>query len=133
MIIYKQCPSETTQAMATSEVIHYFAIDDSWWERIARDWSEKSIRHLHFSDGFTIIAAYEEQTIGIISMYWRGLPVPVADTIEGYIDFLEVKPIYRRRGIATRLIALTVEQARKQKAYQVRAWSSADKIEAIPL
>ncbi len=113
--------------------IEYLEIDESWKTRITEEWSEKVERHLHFSDGFTIVALHENVSIGVISVYWRELPAPLASTVEGYINILEVRPAYRQRGIARQLINLSMEKAQQQKVYQVRSWSSEDKMEAIPM
>ena len=115
------------------ENIEYFEIDESWRPRIFREWSEKVDHHLHFSDGFTLVAAHQDLSIGIISVYWRELPAPLLNTMEGYINILEVRPDYRKRGIARKLIDLSIQRAHEFKAYQLRAWSSVDKIEAIPM
>jgi GNAT superfamily N-acetyltransferase len=116
-----------------NENIEYLEIDESWKPRIAEEWNEKVERHLDFSDGFAIVALQEKLSIGIISVYWRELPFPLASTIEGYINILEVRPAYRKRGIARQLIKLSIEKAQAHKAYQVRSWSSEDKVEAIPM
>jgi GNAT superfamily N-acetyltransferase len=113
--------------------IEYLEIDESWKSRIAKEWNEKVERHLHFSDGFTIVALHENLSIGIISTYWHELPAPLLGTIEGYINILEVGAAYRKRGIARKLIDLSIEKARAYNAYQLRSWSSEDKVEAIPM
>jgi ribosomal protein S18 acetylase RimI-like enzyme len=111
--------------------IHYLDIAESWKRRLAREWGEKAARHLHFADGFTIAAVHETRSVGLISVYWRDLPLPLAATVEAYIDFLEVALAYRRRGIASHLVDLVIQRAAEHCAYQVRSWSSEDKIEAI--
>ncbi len=116
-----------------NESIEYLEIDESWKPRITEEWNEKVERHFHFSDGFTIVALHESLSIGVISVDWRELPAPLPSTIEGYINILEVRPAYRKRGIARQLINLSIQKAREHKAYQVRSWSSEDKIEAIPM
>ena len=116
-----------------NENIEYLEIDESWKPRITEEWNEKVERHLHFSDGFTIVALHKNVSIGVISVYWRELPAPLPSTIEGYINILEVRPAYRQRGIGRQLINLSIEKAHEQKVYQVRSWSSEDKIEAIPM
>lgn len=116
-----------------SENIEYIEIDESWRPRIVSEWNEKVERHLHFSDGFTIVAIHHKLSIGIISVYWRELPAPLLNTIEGYINIIEVRPDYRKRGIAKKLINISVQRAKEFNAYQLRSWSSVDKIEAIPM
>jgi len=119
--------------LTNSDGIEYLEIDDSWKTRIIDEWNEKVERHLHYSDGFTIVALYENYSVGIISVYWRELPNPLRSTIEGYINILEVRPEYRRRGIARQLINISIEKAREYDAFQLRSWSSEDKVEAIPM
>jgi GNAT superfamily N-acetyltransferase len=119
--------------ITNNENIEYHEIDESWKSRIAQEWNEKVERHLHFSDGFTIIALHKNVSIGLVSLHWRELPAPLPSTLEGYINILEVRPAYRKRGIARELIRLSIEKAREYKAYQLRAWSSNDKVEAIPM
>jgi GNAT superfamily N-acetyltransferase len=71
--------------------------------------------------------------VGLISVYWKTLPLPLPETCEGYIDILEVHKDFRRRGIATRLIDMALERAKDKGAYQIRSWSSLDKTVAIPM
>jgi len=113
--------------------IQLFDVDESWRDHLAHSWGEKAARHLHFEDGFTICAMYKDQSVGVISAYWRDLPPPIDNEREAYIDFLEVHFNFRRRGIAKQLINLTLQRAREHKVYQVRSWSSEDKAEAIPM
>jgi GNAT superfamily N-acetyltransferase len=116
-----------------SEDIEYLEIDESWRARIAAEWNEKVERHLYFSNGFTITAVHQKLSVGIISVYWRELPAPLPATLEGYINIIEVRPEYRKRGIARKLINLSIQRAREFNAYQLRSWSSEDKIEAIAM
>ena len=113
--------------------IHYVDADKAWKGRIAEEWSETAARHMHIADGFSILALSDGDPVGLISVYWRRLPAPLAHTIEGYIDIIEVLAGFRRQGIATRMVELSIEQAREQGVYQLRAWSSEDKAEAIPM
>ncbi len=119
--------------MAKIEGLQFLDTDESWRERFIIEFGEKTAHHLHFVDGFTITASFERQIVGFISTYWRQLPSPLSEYKEGYIDVLEVIPQYRRRGIATKLVELTIQRATEQDAYQVRAWSSEDKHEALPM
>lgn len=99
--------------------------------RVMNEWGEKMARHMHLDDGFSIAALLENNLIGLISVYWRILPPPLTETREGYIDIIEVNEDFRRRAIATQLIDMSLERAKEKGAYQVRAWSSMDKTEAI--
>ena len=84
-------------------------------------------------DGFTLLALHGDELAGMISVYWKELPAPLAGSCEAYIDILEVHKDFRRQGIAARLIGLSAERARAQGAIQLRSWSSLDKQEAIPM
>jgi GNAT superfamily N-acetyltransferase len=66
-------------------------------------------------------------------VYWKSLLPPLSETCEGYIDILQVHRDFRRQGIATRLIDLSLARAHEKGAYQMRAWSSLDKPEAIQM
>jgi GNAT superfamily N-acetyltransferase len=88
---------------------------------------------MHLEDGFSILAMQEKNLAGLISLYWKTLPAPLSETCEGYIDILEVRKDFRRKGIATQLIDISLERAKVRAAYQVRSWSSLDKTEAIPM
>ena len=96
-------------------------------------WGENAARHLHMEDGFTLLALHGDELAGMISVYWKQLPAPLAGSCEAYIDILEVHKDFRRQGIAARLIGLSAERARAQGAIQLRSWSSLDKQEAIPM
>jgi ribosomal protein S18 acetylase RimI-like enzyme len=113
--------------------IEFVDADENLKDRVAEEWGGKAARHMHLEDGFSILAMKENQPAGLISVYWKVLPSPLPETCEGYIDILEVHKDFRRREIAAQLIDMSLERARKQGAYQVRSWSSLDKIEAIPM
>ena len=111
----------------------YVNADEPIKARIAHEWGELAARHMHLTDGFSIVALAAEQPVGLIAVVYRGLPAPLVGTYEGYIDIIEVHPAYRQQGIATQLIAMVIERLRAQHLYQVRAWSSDDKTVAIRL
>jgi GNAT superfamily N-acetyltransferase len=117
----------------SGKTIEYIDADKAIKRRIANEWGEKAAWHMHLEDGFSIVGVYADQIVGLISMYWKILPLPLPDTCEGYIDILEVHKDFRRRGIATKLIEMSLARAKERGAYQVRSWSSLDKTEAIPM
>ena len=107
--------------------------DEALRERIGRAWGPVAAAHMHLSDGFALVALDAGVPVGLRSVAWRALPLPLPDTIEGFIDIIEVRPGWRRHGVARQLVTLAAARARAAGAYQLRAWSSADKSEAIPL
>ena len=111
--------------------IEYIEANETWQKRIAAEWGEKAARHMHIRHGFSILALHEQEPVGLISICWKTLTYPAADTFEGYIDIIEVLAGYRRQGIARRLVRLSADSAKNAGAYQLRAWSSEDKTEAI--
>src|SRR5574341_1126296 len=125
-------PYGVENAMSES-VLRFIDADDAWKDRAMQEWGEKAARHMHLEDGFSIVALEGDNPVGLISVYWRTLPPPLPETCEGYIDILEVHKDYRRKGIARRLIDLSLERAHEKGVYQMRAWSSIDKREAIAM
>ena len=109
----------------------YLDADEMMKDHIEREWGEKAARHMHLTDGLSIVALDHERLIGLISVY--GKKLPLLETMDWYIDILEVQKEYRRNGIATHLIDIVCERAKEQGIYQIRSWSSEDKVEAIPM
>jgi GNAT superfamily N-acetyltransferase len=107
--------------------------DEMWRERLGEAWGPVVAAHMHLSDGFSLVALRDAEPVGLVAIAWRELPPPLPPTVEAFIDIIEVRADYRRRGVARRLVALAAERARAHGAYQLRAWSSADKREAIPM
>lgn len=114
-------------------LIAFVDADESLRDRIGREWGEMVARHMHTSDGFSIVTLAGDDIVGLIAVVWRDLPPPLPDTVEAYIDIIEVRSDFRRQGIAAELVRLAVARARERGAYQMRAWSSDDKVEAIPM
>jgi GNAT superfamily N-acetyltransferase len=113
--------------------LDFVEADEAWRERLGREWGAMVAAHLHLSDGFSLVALHGDAPVGLIAVVWRELPPPLPPTVEAFIDIIEVRADWRRRGVARRLVALAAERARAQGAYQLRAWSSADKDAAIPM
>ena len=109
------------------------AADEAMRDRVRAEWGENAARHMHLTDGFSIVALEGEILVGLISVYAKMPPVPLEESFDWYIDILEVSKDYRRRGIATHLIELTIQRAKEAGVYQLRSWSSEDKIEVIPM
>lgn len=107
-------------------------IKDLW--STESQWDKKTIeRHMHLTNGLSLVAKIENQLIGMISLYWKNLIDLTPKTVEGYIDIIEVKKEYRRKGVVSLLLKKAEKFCRKKKVYQIRAWSSKDKIEAIQM
>ena len=102
-------------------------------DRIKNEWGEKAARHMHLTDGFLIVALEGEILVGLISVYAKTLSAPLEESFDWYIDILEVSKDYRRKGIASQLVELAIQRAKEAGVYQIRSWSSENKIEAIPM
>jgi GNAT superfamily N-acetyltransferase len=109
----------------------YLDADENLKERVEREWGEKAARHMHLTDGFSILVLEHNTLVGLISVY--GKKLPLLEMMDWYIDILEVSKEYRRKGIAARLIDMISERAKESGIYQIRSWSSEDKTEAIPM
>ena len=112
--------------------VRFLDADPALRERIAKEWGAWAARHMHLDDGFSIVALHGEKPVGLVSVRWQRLPPPLSLAWEGYIDIVEVAEAYRRKGIARKLIELSLERAKAHGAAQLRAWSTDDKTEAIP-
>ena len=55
---------------------HFVDADETLRSRVAEEWGEKPARHMHLEDGFSILAVQEEKLVGLISVYWKILPLP---------------------------------------------------------
>ncbi len=111
----------------------YYDADEKMKNRVAAEWGEKAARQMHLTDGFSIVALEGAILVGLISVYAKSLPAPLQESFDWYIDILEVSKDYRRRGIASQLIGMAAQRAKEAGVYQIRSWSSEDKIEAIPM
>lgn len=111
----------------------YLEADETLKARVGAEWSEKAARHMHLTDGFSIVVLDGDILVGLISVYHKTLPPPLQESFDWYIDILEVHRDYRRNGIAAHLIQMICERAKQKAVYQIRSWSSEDKIEAIPM
>jgi len=84
-------------------------------------------------DGFGIVAMEGGTPVGVIGVYTRRLPPPLPETDEGFINVIGVAESHRRQGIASKLVQLAIDRCRSRGLHQIRAWSSDDKVEAIPM
>ena len=90
-------------------------------------------RHVRLEDGFAFVATEDDTPVGLIAVYRRSLPQPLAEFQEGFINIIEVSPSHRRRGIGWQLVEMAIMRCRSAGFYQVSAWSSEDKLEAISM
>lgn len=126
----ERCSTSNMDFTTISSTV-YLDADEIMKTRVEREWGEKAARHMHLTEGFSIVALDHERLIALISVY--GKKLPLLETPDWYIDILEVHKEYRRNGIARRLIQIVCERAKEQGIYQIRSWSSEDKVEAIPM
>ena len=101
--------------------------DESWADQMASMWKAGRRKGFHLHDGFSILAHRDGTLLGYISIVWRELPPPLNGRREAFIDFVEVREDSRR------LIAEAERIARSEGVCQIRAWSSQNKVEAIPM
>lgn len=116
--------------------ITYKAIDVNEVPKIAEIFGDYIIRFncFHFGEGCLSLAAYDgDMPVGIISTYPLEYPRPLAHMKDAYIDVLEVDEKYRKQCIARGMISRTEKWAKENGYRQIRAWSSEDKKEAIPM
>ncbi len=116
-----------------NNTINYVMADEALKRRIAEQWGDKAAQHMHIEGGFSIVGLCRKEPIALVSVCWKKLAPPLADMEEGYIDIIEVREGWRRRGIATQLINVSLKLAKDRGAHQLRTWSSEDKQEAISM
>ncbi len=118
--------------MVTDE-IQFVECDAELKRRVGQVMGEVAERHIRLADGFAVIAMAGKTPIGLIAVYTRDLPPSLAEPCEGFINIIEVAHTYRRRAIGRRLVEMSMERCRSLGLHQIRAWSSEDKAEAIPM
>ena len=116
--------------------IDFVMADHRLVETIIRQWHSymPSIdQYIVLEGGFTLVAMHGDTPVELVAVSYAQLPAPLDSTVEASINDIDVLDDYRRRGIARRLIELAAERARQDGACQLSAWSTDDKIEAIPM
>lgn len=116
--------------------ISYVEADDTLRDLVVSQWKHYFPgvgAYICLEDGFTIAAMDRDKAVGLISIQFRSLTPPLSDLVEGYIYDIEVLPTHRRKGIATKLVEEATSKAAARGACQLRAWSSSDKTEPIPM
>lgn len=105
-------------------------------KQIVEIWGDWVIKYgcLHYGDGcYSLAALFGGKPIGFISAYPLRLPEPLQAHCDAYIDDIEVHEDFRRQGVARKLLSMTEQWAKAYGYRQIRAWSSDDKTEAIPM
>lgn len=114
--------------------ISYVKVDERIKTLIATQYGKVEADHLHLDDNsFSLAAIDDKKVVGFISAYPKKWIKPLTDTFDAYIDIIEVHKEYRRLGVAKNMIKHCEEWAVKEGYSQIRAWSSDDKNEAIPM
>jgi len=123
---------EQNEGLKQFEIVE---IDDTLAERIRIEFRQEAFDHLRFREvGISFASMEGENIAGFISLTWKEFPYTFEEPPkEAYIDILEVRPEYRRQGIAKKLIDKCESVARTENCYQLRSWSSEDKTEAIAM
>lgn len=103
-------------------------------QEIRTFFSKKAYDHcLTGSEGKTFAAIENGKPAGFISLKKFNLYAPIEHEHDLLIWIIEVRPEYRRKGIARALIKRAADYGREMGSLQLRAWSSSDKTAAIPM
>jgi ribosomal protein S18 acetylase RimI-like enzyme len=87
---------------------------------------------MHFEPGAYTLGAFDGEALaGFLSVYPKKLFGH--GRTEAYIDVIEVAESHRRQGVARTMLAMSADWARARGCRRLRAWSTADKIEAIAM
>jgi GNAT superfamily N-acetyltransferase len=114
--------------------ISYQEINPILLEKVAVKYGDVAKNHIHTESGsYSLAAMCDDVPVGFISTYTRRLDAPIGEEKDAYIDIIEVDDECKRMGVATELITRTEKWAKKAGLLQIRAWSSQDKVEAIPM
>lgn len=83
-------------------------------------------------EGCFLVAAMDNDIVaGFAAIHPQQWIAPLDYCSDGFIEVIEVAKEYRRQGIGRRLVKLLEEFAQSYGYYQIRAWSSDDKVEAL--
>ncbi|MHB1153673.1 MAG: GNAT family N-acetyltransferase [Eubacteriales bacterium] len=114
--------------------ITYREIDIELLGVITLKYGEWAKKHIHIvDDSFSLAVICGDIPIGFISTYTRNLSAPISEERDAYIDVIELDERFRRMGIAAEMITRTEVWAKNAGLLQICAWSSQDKVEAIPM
>lgn len=83
-------------------------------------------------EGCYLIAAMDGEVVaGFAALHPARWIAPLDQHFDGFIEVIEVAETYRRQGIGCTLVKRLEEYAASYGYYQIRAWSSEDKVEAL--
>ena len=78
------------------------------------------------------VAALDGDTVaGFAAIHPAKWTPPLEPYEDAFIEVIEVDESYRRQGIGSQLVAILEQKAKAFGFYQIRAWSSEDKFEAL--
>ncbi len=114
--------------------ITFSVCNETHIEKIKISYGEMEANHISLDkEAYSIVALKGNEVIGFISSYLKPLTPPLEGVHEAYINIIEVKEELRRIGIGTKLLEKTENHFRLLGIYQIRGWSSQEKLEAINL
>ena len=83
-------------------------------------------------DGCYLVAALDGDIVaGFAALHPEQRIAPLEQYSDGFIEVIEVAKAYQRQGIGSTLVKMLEKYATSYGYYQIRAWSSDDKIEAL--
>ena len=83
-------------------------------------------------EGCYLVAALDGDTVaGFAALHPAQWIAPLEQYFDAFIEVIEVAESYQRRGIGSTLVKMMEEYAKAYGYYQIRSWSSVDKVEAL--
>ena len=83
-------------------------------------------------EGCYLIAAIDGETVvGFVALHPARWIAPLEQHFDGFIEVIEVAEAYRRQRVGSTLVKFLEDYARTYGYYQIRAWSSDDKVGAL--
>lgn len=109
-------------------------IEEREAEKLAAVFGDYLLPYLQFGPGRATIAAFRDgRPAGFLAVGPEKFGEPLSGLSDAMIHIIEVDKNCRRQGAATALLAAAEAFARKEGYFQIRAWSSYDKKEAVPM
>lgn len=83
-------------------------------------------------EGCYRIAAMDGETVaGFAALHPANWIAPLEQYTDAFIEVIEVAADYRRKGVGSTLVSMMESYAKTYGYYQIRSWSSTDKVEAL--